>query len=113
LFNSRFLELADVAMTEHFRHIGWPYRELVKAGVDPSVVSAALTFQSPARFEDLLTVETRCDRVGRSSFDLQFVVLCEGRAIAQMTLVYVNVDAVAGTSVPLPQAVAAALRNSP
>lgn len=35
LFNSRFLELADVAMTEYFRSIGWPYRKLLAEKVDP------------------------------------------------------------------------------
>jgi acyl-CoA thioester hydrolase len=56
LFNARYLELADVAMTEFFRELGWPYPELVAAGADPSVVSATLTFRKPARFDDLLDV---------------------------------------------------------
>src|SRR5207302_6349185 len=57
LFNSRYLELADVAMTEFFRELGWPYAKLVEGGTDPSVVSARQTFQSPARFDDVLDVD--------------------------------------------------------
>ena len=48
LFNSRYLEIADVAMTEFFRHLGWSYEKLNADGVDPSVVSAQLQFLAPA-----------------------------------------------------------------
>src|SRR3954453_18000691 len=75
LFNSRFLELADVAMTEYFRSIGWPYRKLLAEKVDPSAVRASLRFVRPARFEDVLDVHAGCTRVGRSSFDLSIIVL--------------------------------------
>ena len=57
MFNSRYLELADVAMTEFFRDLGWPYLDLVAAGADPSVVSASMTFAKPARFEESLNIE--------------------------------------------------------
>lgn len=53
LFNSRYLELADVALTEFFRALGWPYQKLVAAGVDPSVVKATIEYKTPARFEDV------------------------------------------------------------
>ncbi|MER8001018.1 thioesterase family protein [Streptomyces sp. NPDC095613] len=112
LFNARYLELADVAMTEFFRALGWPYEELVAGGTDPSVVSATLTFSRPARFEDLLDVTARCTRVGTSSFGLDVHVTRETDALATIQLVYVNVDAAAATSRPLPGELAEALRSA-
>jgi acyl-CoA thioester hydrolase len=110
LFNARFLELADVAMAELFRALGWTYDELVSGGTDPSVVSAVLTFHLPARHDDVIDVDARCVRVGRSSFTLAFDLLCDDRAIAEIEIVYVNVDAAKATSRALPDAVASALR---
>jgi acyl-CoA thioester hydrolase len=110
-FNSRFLELADVAMTEYFRGLGFPYLELVAGGADPSVVSADLQFLAPARFEDLLWLSVSCVRVGRSSFVLAMKVWRDHSRLADMTLTYVNVDPVTTTSRPLPDPVAAALRG--
>ena len=112
LFNSRYLELADVAMTEFFRDIGWPYEKLVEGGTDPSVVSAQLTFLSPARFDDDLQVTVECRRVGTSSFRLDMFVRRDETKIADIELVYVNVDAEAARSLPLPDEVAQALRDA-
>ncbi len=112
MFNSRFLELADVAMTEFFRAAGWPYNELVNAGADPSVVSAQLTFSAPARFDDRLDLAVQCTRVGSSSFELVTHVWRGETLIAELALVYVNVDASVGESRPLPGSVASALRAS-
>lgn len=110
-FNSRFLELADVAMTEYFRALGFPYLDLVAGGADPSVVRADLQFLAPARFEDVLCVSVSCVRVGRSSFVLAMKVWRDQSRLADLTLTYVNVDPVTATSRPLPDPVAAALRD--
>jgi len=111
MFNSRFLELADVAMTEFFRAIGIPYGELLAAGADPSVVKAGIDFRRPARFEDMLDVAVTCTRVGGASFDLAIAVTRDGEEIAEIQLTYVNVDAGEATSRPLPDRVAKALRR--
>ena len=112
LFNSRFLELTDVAMTEFFRGLGWPYRELVAGGTDPSLVTAQLDFERPAKFEDLLDLDVRCEHVGRSSFRLKTCISRAGELVAIVTITYVNVDAHAATPRPLPTSVADALRAS-
>ena len=111
LFNSRYLELADVAMAEYFRALGWPYPQLIASGADPSVVSAELRYLRPARFEDVLDLDVVCSSVGRSSFRLETVVRRGAEVIAETALVYVNVDAESATARPLPDAVAAALRR--
>jgi acyl-CoA thioester hydrolase len=111
MFNSRYLELADVAMTEFFRAIGIPYGELLESGADPSVVKAGIDFRRPARFEDELDVAVTCSRVGGASFDLAMAVTRDDEAIAEIQLTYVNVDAREATSRPLPEGVAQALRD--
>lgn len=110
LFNSRYLEVADVAMTEFFRSIGWPYPKLVAEGTDPSVISATLSFKAPAYFDDYLDVDVKCRKVGNSSFSLDVVFSRDETELANVELVYVNVDPTKARSRPLPEAVALALR---
>jgi acyl-CoA thioester hydrolase len=112
LFNSRYLEIADVAMTEFFRALGWPYDRLIASGVDPSVVSAQLTFRAPARFDDVVDVQVRCVRVGDSSFELHHTLTRGDTELAEISIVYVNVDIELGKSRPLTAAVAAALTTA-
>lgn len=112
LFNSRYLEIADVAMTEFFRSIGWPYPKLVAEGTDPSVVSAILSFKAPAFFDDNLDVDVKCRKVGTSSFHLDISIARDETELANVELVYVNVDPAKARSRPIPEAVALALREA-
>ncbi len=110
LFNSRYLELADVAMTEWLRGLGWSYPEFVAAGADPSVVRAEVDFRLPARFDDELDLEVACVHVGTSSFRLVTSFRRDGEEVASSHLVYVNLDPAVGRSKPLLDAVAKAFR---
>lgn len=109
LFNARYLEVADVAMTEWLRSLGWTYDALVAEGLDVSVVTAAVHFKSPARFDDILDADVRCIRVGTSSFALAIAISRDGNPVATVDLVYVNVDTATATSRPLPEFFARAL----
>ena len=110
LFNGRYLEIADVAMTEFFRSIGYAYGDLVAAGVDPSVVHASIEFLRPVRFDDDLEAWTDCARVGRSSFDLDTAIRRGDGDVARIHIVYVNVDPSRDRSREIPGEVARALR---
>lgn len=102
LFNARYLEIADVAMTEFFRRIGCPYPANVTQGFDPSVIKAELTFTRPAHFDDVIDVDVVCSRVGSSSFDIRFTMLRDDVTLAVVETVYVNVDAETEKSKPIP-----------
>lgn len=109
VFNSRYLEYADVALTEYFRWLGWGYLELLAEGCDPSLVRTALQFKAPARLDDLLTLAVACTRLGTSSFDLLIDISRDGQAICSIQTTYVNVDTVSARAVPVPERIAKAL----
>ena len=110
MFNGRFLEIADVAMVEVFRSLGWHYDDLIAGGTDPSLVKTEITFSSPAHFDDVLDVDATPIKVGRSSFHLRFVLRRGDDVVATIETTYVNVDPATKKSRPLPDDVAAALR---
>ena len=110
LFNARYLEIADVAMTEFFRALGHPYQDLAAKGFDPSLVKAELGFARPTHFDDVIDVDVVCTHVGNSSFTLVFTMTRDGETVCSVTVVYVNVDVASETSTPLPDEIATVLR---
>lgn len=112
LFNARYLEYADVAMTEFFRSLGWPYPRMLAAGFDPSLVRSTLDFEQPVQLDDVVDVEVTCTHVGTSSFRLSFSFSVCARPVALVESVYVNVDPDAKASRPIPSDIAALLASA-
>jgi acyl-CoA thioester hydrolase len=110
LFNARYLELFDVTLIEFFRSLGWPYPELVSAGLDPALVRAEVDFRHPAVFDDALDIHVECVKIGRSSFTLAFTVARSGsEPLSRARITYVNFDSAAGRSAPIPTVIRNAL----
>jgi acyl-CoA thioester hydrolase len=111
MYNSRYLEVADAAMTEFFRHHGFPNDDLLNNGFESSVVKAEIDYKLPARLDEVIDVSVTCTRVGRSSYDLQYDLSRDGCALSTIRLVHVNVDAAEAHSRPIPDAIAAVLQR--
>ncbi len=108
VYYSRYLEYADVALTEYFRALGVPYPEMVERhGFDPSVVKATVEFKRPARFDETLLVRARVVAIGRASFSMDFEVVREegGEQVASAQIIYVNFDKTTQGSRPVPDSV--------
>ncbi|SKB44010.1 acyl-CoA thioester hydrolase [Arthrobacter sp. 49Tsu3.1M3] len=112
VFNSRYLEYADVSMAEYFRDLGWSYPELLDLDFDPSVVRTAINYLRPIYLDDLMDIEVCCTRVGTSSFTLAFSFMVAGEQACNIESVYVNVNPVTGTSRPIPEAIAQRIQAS-
>lgn len=105
VFNSRYLDYLDVAMTEYLRHLGIDYTQMVlEGGCDPSTVRTTLEFRSPAYFDDLLDVYARVSRLGNSSFTMQFEIYRQAteELVLAAETVYVNYDTSTRKSRPIP-----------
>jgi len=105
LFNGRYLEICDAAMTEFFRAAGFTYPQLLADGFDPAVIELAASFMRPGKLDDLLTVHVSCTRVGTSSANLLFDITCGTDPVARLRTTYVNVDPQTGRSRPIPDGV--------
>lgn len=54
----------EMGRTELLRASGRSYRDFEEAGVFLAVVSLSVTYRRPARYDDLLSLETRLDDIG-------------------------------------------------
>ncbi len=110
LFNARYLEIADVAMTEFLRALGHRFQDLGAIGFDPSLVKAEIAFRKPTHFDDVVDVDVACRHVGRSSFALRYAMSCSATPVCDVDITYVNIARDTETSAPLPDPIADALR---
>lgn len=95
VFNARYGDYADAAVTEFFRLLFGSYQALLERGLDTQVVRLATDWRSPARFDEVLALDVATRRVGTTSFTLG--VACSefysGRQVADTEVTYVMVDA--------------------
>ncbi|GEE00419.1 hypothetical protein nbrc107696_08650 [Gordonia spumicola] len=110
LFNARYLEIADVAMTEFLRALGHRFTDLGAIGFDPSLVKAEIAFRKPTHFDEVIDVDATCSHVGRSSFVLHYAMSCDAAPVCDVDITYVNIARETETSAALPALIADALR---
>ncbi|HZT92740.1 MAG TPA: thioesterase family protein [Gaiellaceae bacterium] len=63
VYYGRYMPYFDLARTEYHRHLG----RLLLDGVDFAMRAVSVEYVAPARFDDLLEIFVRVERVGRTS----------------------------------------------
>lgn len=82
--HSNYLRWFEVGRVELMRDGGFPYTEFEAQGITSPVIESALRWRSPARFDELLTIETQIAEVSPTRIRFEYrilrdgVLLCEG-----------------------------------
>lgn len=105
VFNARYLDYHDVAMTELHREALGPYQDLVEAGVEMVVAEATLRFLGPAGFDDQLDLLLWVTRLGETSVTTSLAVRKGSEVIVETAVRYVFVNAATRRKTPIPAAV--------
>src|SRR5919204_4274405 len=63
VYYGRYMPYFDLSRTEYHRHLG----RVGIPGADFAMRAMTVEYHAPARFDDLLEVFVRCERVGRTS----------------------------------------------
>jgi acyl-CoA thioester hydrolase len=103
VFNSHYLLYCDEAMSAFCAQRELPeFVELVR------LVATSLTWTAPARWGDVIDVDARCTKVGRTSATLAFDLRASGEPCCLVETTYVYTDK-EGTPQPIPDDVRAQL----
>lgn len=106
IFNGRWFELFDTAMTEFWRETIGGYDHLPKTlGVETVVAETGARFRGAGRFDDLLTFEISVPRVGSSSMRVELDAKNGDSLLAEGFIEYVFVDASSLQPVEIPEQV--------
>ena len=101
LHHSKFFEYFEMGRTELLRLAGFVYRDLEAIGVLFAVAKVECRFRSPARYDDVLTLTTRIDRISRARIDHSYVLRRGDVVVAEATstLACINRE---GKLIPIP-----------
>ncbi len=109
VYHAHYLQYFETGRTELLRAAGLSYRDLERRGVFLVVTEAFCRCRFPARYDDVLRVETRVGEVRRASVRFEYAVRAEdGRLVAEGHTELASVDS-AKKPVRLPTDVASLL----
>lgn len=104
VFNGHYLTYFDTAVGGYWRALALPYAATMQAlEGDLFVRKATVEYLDAARYDELLDVGVRCERIGSSSITLRCAVFRGPDCLVHGELVYVFADAVRRSPKPVPQ----------
>jgi YbgC/YbaW family acyl-CoA thioester hydrolase len=111
VFNAHYLMYIDTAIAAYWRAMAMPYAQTMAAlGGDLFVRKASLEYLGSARYDDMLDIGVRCERIGNSSMTFAAAVFRSDKALVAAELVYVFADPQAQAARPVPPALREALQ---
>jgi len=101
VYYGRYLPYFDLARTEYHRRLGQ-----VRTGVQSAMRAVSVEYHAPARFDDLLEVFVRVERIGTTSvtYDHAAYRIADDALMATAKQTVVLVDLADHTAVPVPDA---------
>lgn len=110
VFNSRYLEYFDIALTELWREAVGPYEEVMERhGVDLVVAEATVRYRSSLRFDEEFDLLAAVRRLGTTSTTIAIHVVRDNDLIAEGELRHVFVGRGTGAKTAIPDPLRRAL----
>jgi acyl-CoA thioester hydrolase len=104
VYHSNYLNYLELGRVEWLRSLGYSYAELEKKGVLLPVVHANLNYRFPARYDELIRVETEVSSIGKSSIEFSSQLYNENDALVlegKIKLVCLNAETFKPISIPV------------
>jgi acyl-CoA thioester hydrolase len=74
VYHSHYLIWCELGRTGYIRESGMSYREMEEAGIMLAVAEANIRYRSPARYDDLIRVETTLTDVSSRAVTFDYLV---------------------------------------
>jgi acyl-CoA thioester hydrolase len=114
VYHAEYLVWCEMGRTEYIRARGLPYAEMERQGHALAVAEASIRYHAPARYDEIVRVETTLSRVGSRAVVFDYAVLHAGTgrrlATASTTLVALDRE---GRATVIPPDVRARLSAGP
>jgi len=103
VYHAEYLVWCEVGRTDFIRALGLPYAELERRGTALAVAEATIRYHAPARYDDLIRVETRLTDVRSRAITFDYLIRNSdtGSRLATVQTTLVSLDP-SGKPVPLP-----------
>ena len=103
VYHAEYLVWCEVGRTDYIRGCGLPYSDLERRGTILAVAEASIRYHAPARYDDLIRVETTLTDVRSRAITFEYVIRnSSGDKLATARTLLVSLDP-NGKPAPLPQ----------
>ena len=103
VYHAEYLVWCEVGRTDYIRGCGLPYSDLERRGTILAVAEASIRYHAPARYDDLIRVETTLTDVRSRAITFEYVIRnSAGEKLATARTLLVSLDP-NGKPAPLPQ----------
>ncbi|HEY7894651.1 MAG TPA: thioesterase family protein [Gemmatimonadaceae bacterium] len=94
VYHSHYLVWCEIGRTDHIRASGMPYREMEERGIALAVAEAEIRYKSPARYDDMVRVDTVISAVASRTVTFDYVIsnAVSGEALATARTVLVSLN---------------------
>jgi acyl-CoA thioester hydrolase len=92
VYYANYLRLFEIGRTEFLRGLGVSYKEVEDKGFFLPVTEAFVKYVAPARYDDVLTIETRIGFVKRASSRFDYVIYRDRETIVQGYTIHACLD---------------------
>jgi acyl-CoA thioester hydrolase len=112
VYHAEYLVWCEVGRTDFIRALGLPYADLERQGTTLAVAEATIRYHAPARYDDLVRVETRLVDVRSRAITFEYLIVRaeNGERLASARTLLVSLDP-SGKPIPLAQAVRALMEQ--
>jgi acyl-CoA thioester hydrolase len=108
VYHSAYLHFFERGRTEFLRSLGVRHAELIRQGIAFAVRSMSIEFDAAAHIDDMLTVETRVERITGARLELDQRIRREERILTRASVLVVAIN-VAGRPARMPSSILAGL----
>jgi acyl-CoA thioester hydrolase len=102
VYNGRYLTWCEIGRTELLRDRGLAYAQVEARGVALPVTEATLRIRQPARYDDLVRVETSIAEVRTREIRFSYRMFRDDVQLVEAETTHVPVDRATGRAVRLP-----------
>jgi acyl-CoA thioester hydrolase len=74
VYHAEYLEWCEVGRTDFIRALGLPYSDLERRGTVLAVAEATIRYHAPARYDDVIRVETRLVDVRSRAITFEYLI---------------------------------------
>ena len=74
VYHAEYLVWCEIGRTEYIRSVGLPYAEMERRGTALAVADASLRYHAPARYDDVIRVETSLRTVRSRAITFDYAI---------------------------------------
>ena len=81
VYHSNYFKWFEMGRVEYLRSLGIPYKEIEEKGLSLPVVAAYCKYIKPAKYDDLLRIETSFVEVKKASIKIYYEIFLENNGV--------------------------------